>query len=124
MEKGSVAEEWTYWSSVVSIELVILTQGFNWYNHRNQPLIAGYGMMTPQETNNGMAIAELNNIPTYKNFRSRSAHVSNPGGKQEREHTWMDGAIAPTSWASVTPKNSVKMIASNMNPVPSSPEDP
>lgn len=26
-------------------------------------------MMTPQDTNNGMAIAELNNIPTYRAFR-------------------------------------------------------
>jgi len=52
---------------VVSIELVILTQGFNWYSHdRSQPWMSWYGMMTPQVTKSGMAIAELNNIPTYK----------------------------------------------------------
>ena len=61
----SFYEGGTYCSSVVSIELVILTQGSSWYNHtRIQCLIVGYGIMTPQETNNGIEIAELNNIPT------------------------------------------------------------
>jgi hypothetical protein len=58
----------TYCSSVESIEEVILTQGFNSYNHtRNQPWISGYGMITPQVTKSGIATAELNNIPTYEN---------------------------------------------------------
>ena len=34
------------------------------------------------------------------------------------EPTWIVGASAPTSWASVTPKNSVNMIASSWNAVP------
>ena len=65
--KGRRGREGTYCSSVVSIELVILTQGFNSYNHtRSQPWMSGYGMMTPQVTKSGIAIAELNNIPIYK----------------------------------------------------------
>ena len=59
--------EGAYCSSVVSIELVILIQGFNWYNHgRSQPWMSRYGMMTPQVVRSGTAIAELNNIPIYK----------------------------------------------------------
>jgi len=59
-------EEGTYRSSVESIEAVILTQGFNSYSHtRNQFWMSWYGMITPQVKNNGIAIAELNSIPTY-----------------------------------------------------------
>ena len=48
------------------MEAVILTHGFNSYNHtRSQFWMSGYGMMTPQVKNSGIAIAELNSIPTY-----------------------------------------------------------
>lgn len=68
MNRRGGEEGGTYCNSVENIELMILTQGFNSYNHtRSHSFMAGYGMRTPQVATNGRAVAELNSIPTFKN---------------------------------------------------------